>query len=66
MRYICYDGTHQITYEQVPDIVEEWNDIVIVPENEFNPDGTISKSSREIRKEKLEEFIILFTRIWPP
>jgi hypothetical protein len=63
MIYICYDGTHQITYEQVPDIVDEWNDIVITPENIFNPDGTVSKSSRDVRKEKLEEFLLLFTRV---
>lgn len=65
MRYICYDGTNQITYEKVPDILEEWNDVVNIPENEFNPDGTISKSSRDVRKERLAEFIDLFTRNWP-
>jgi hypothetical protein len=60
--YICYDGTHETSLDGIPNIVQQWNNILAVPENVFNLDGTISTSSRDIRKQRLEEFLRLFTR----
>lgn len=62
MNYICYDGTTIPSVETMPDIMEQWNSYMVPPNTVFNPDGTVNKSGRDLRKERLEGYIILFTR----